>query len=62
MTQQITNDAKAMEAEAIGAEEDAQMACEDFAKETNASIETKSKDNINKSEEKVMALTIRQLS
>merc|ERR1719386_515270 len=41
MIQQIINDAKAMEAEAIRAEEDAQKAYEDFVKETNASIETK---------------------
>jgi len=52
MIQQIINDAKAMEAEAIRAEEDAQKAYEDFVKETNASIETKTKEIINKSEEK----------
>merc|ERR1740127_254973 len=52
MIQQIINDAKAMEAEAIRAEEDAQKAYEDFVKETNASIETKNKDIANKSEEK----------
>merc|ERR1719272_154665 len=52
MIQQIINDAKAMEAEAIRAEEDAQKAYEEFVKETNASIETKTKDMINKSEEK----------
>merc|ERR1719247_2645845 len=40
MIQQIINDAKAMEAETIRAEEDAQKAYEDFVKETNASIET----------------------
>merc|ERR1719461_2194140 len=55
MIQQIINDAKAMEAEAIRAEEDAQKAYEDFVKETNASIETKSKDIANKSEEKAKA-------
>merc|ERR1719453_1509746 len=43
MIQQIINDAKAMEAEAIRAEEDAQKTYEDFVKETNASIEAKSK-------------------
>merc|ERR1711957_248774 len=43
MIQQIINDAKAMEAEAIRAEEDAQKAYEDFVKETNASIEEKTK-------------------
>merc|ERR1719504_596804 len=55
MIQQIINDAKAMEAEAIRAEEDAQKAYEDFVKETNASIEAKSKDIVNKSEEKAKA-------
>merc|ERR1712056_115239 len=39
MIQQIISDAKAMEAETIRAEEDAQKAYEDFVKETNASIE-----------------------
>jgi len=52
MIEQIINDAKAMEAEAIRSEEDAQKAYEDFVKETNASIEAKSKDIVNKSEEK----------
>jgi septal ring factor EnvC (AmiA/AmiB activator) len=55
MIQQIINDAKAMEAEAIRAEEDAQKAYEDFVKETNASIEAKSKDIVNKSEVKAKA-------
>merc|ERR1719454_2572960 len=51
MIQQIINDAKAMEAEAIKSEEDAQKAYEDFVKETNSSIEAKSLDIANKSEE-----------
>merc|ERR1712127_141459 len=55
MIQQIINDAKAMEAEAIRSEEDAQKAYEDFVKETNGSIEAKSKAIINKSEEKAEA-------
>merc|ERR1719246_385650 len=55
MIQQIISDAKAMEAEAIRSEEDAQKAYEDFVKETNASIEAKSKDIVNKSEEKAKA-------
>merc|ERR1719161_2241488 len=55
MIQQIINDAKAMEAETIRAEEDAQKAYEDFVKETNASIEAKSKDIVNKTEEKAKA-------
>merc|ERR1719510_22543 len=44
MIQQIITDAKAMEAEAIRSEEDAQKAYEDFVKETNNSIEAKSRD------------------
>jgi len=44
MIQQIINDAVAMEAEALKAEEDAQAAYEAFVKETNASIEAKSKE------------------
>merc|ERR1719388_157308 len=52
MIQQIINDAKAMEAETIRAEEDSQKAYEDFVKDTNASVEAKSKDIVNKSEVK----------
>merc|ERR1711957_1046679 len=48
MIQQIINDAKAMEADAIRSEEDAQKAYEDFVKETNNSIEAKSKEMVNK--------------
>jgi len=55
MMQQIVDDAKAMEAEAIRSEEDAQKAYEDFVKETNASIEAKTKDITNKSEDKAKA-------
>eukprot|EP00747_Dinoflagellata_sp_TGD_P152747 gnl/TRDRNA2_/TRDRNA2_177336_c1_seq19.p1 gnl/TRDRNA2_/TRDRNA2_177336_c1~~gnl/TRDRNA2_/TRDRNA2_177336_c1_seq19.p1 ORF type:complete len:723 (+),score=273.51 gnl/TRDRNA2_/TRDRNA2_177336_c1_seq19:236-2170(+) len=55
MIQQIINDAKAMETEAIKAEDDAQNAYEGFVKETNEVIETKTKDMINKSEEKSKA-------
>merc|ERR1712187_411029 len=40
------------EAEAIRSEEDAQKAYEDFVKETNASIEAKSKDIVSKSDAK----------
>jgi len=57
LIQQIISDAKAMEAETIGAEEDAQKAYEDFVKETNNSIEAKSRDIINKSETKAKAET-----
>merc|ERR1719453_562560 len=55
MIQQIIDDAKAMEAEAIRSEEDAQTAYESFVKETNASIEAKSKDIVSKSESKAEA-------
>merc|ERR1711953_1545691 len=55
MMRQIIEDAKSMEAEAIRGEEDAQKAYEDFVKETNASIESKSKDIVNKSEDKATA-------
>merc|ERR1719262_2055998 len=57
MIQQIINDAKAMEAETVRSEEDAQKAYEDFVKETNASIEEKSEDIVNKSESKAKAET-----
>merc|ERR1712151_591452 len=49
MIEQIISDAKAMEAETIRAEEDSQKAYEDFVKDTNVSIEAKSKDIVNKS-------------
>jgi hypothetical protein len=55
LIQQIIDDAKAMEAETIRAEEDAQKAYEDFVKETNASTEAKSNDIVNKSELKAKA-------
>jgi len=57
MIQQIISDAKAMEAEAIRSEEDAQKAYEDFVKETNNSIEAKSRDIVNKSDLKAKAET-----
>merc|ERR1712099_141214 len=57
MIQRIINDAKAMEAETIRSEEDAQKAYEDFVKDTNASIEAKSKEIVNKSELKAKAET-----
>merc|ERR1719246_313239 len=52
---QIITDAKAMESETIRSEEDSQKAYEDFVKETNNSIEAKSKDIVNKSEVKAKA-------
>jgi len=55
MIQTIINDAKTMEAEVIRAEEDAQKAYEDFVKDSNASIEEKTKSQINKVEERAKA-------
>merc|ERR1719231_1834255 len=55
MMQSIINDAKAMEAEAIRGEEDSQKAYEDFVKETNISVDSKTKDIVNKSEMKARA-------
>jgi septal ring factor EnvC (AmiA/AmiB activator) len=55
LLQQIINDAKAMEAETVRAEEDAQKAYEDYVKETNASVEEKNKDIVHKSEVKAKA-------
>lgn len=49
LIQQIISDAKAMEAEALRSEDDAQKAYEAFVKDTNASIESKNKDIVNKS-------------
>merc|ERR1719387_356708 len=55
MIQQIIDEAKAMETDAIRAEEEAQKAYEDFTMETNGSIETKSKEIVEKSELKAKA-------
>jgi len=55
MIQTIIDDAKAMENEAIVAEEDAQKGYEDFVKDSNASIEDKSKEIIEKTEAKAQA-------
>jgi chromosome segregation ATPase len=52
MIQQIIEDTKAMEAEAIKAENDSQSTYETLVKETNASIDAKSADIVNKSETK----------
>merc|ERR1711865_139824 len=65
MMQQIIRDANKMEAEAIRSEEDAQKAYEDFVKETNNSIEAKTKDIINKKDAKAkksVLLELEQLS
>jgi len=55
MIQQIINDAKAMEKDAIRAEEDGQKTYEMFVKDTNASVESKGRDIVNKSEKKSQA-------
>merc|ERR1719240_1843727 len=55
MMQCIIDDAKAMEAEAIRGEEDSQKSYEDFVKDTNTSIEAKTKDIVSKSDMKAKA-------
>merc|ERR550514_2105081 len=55
MMQSIIDDAKALEAEAIRGEEDSQKDYEVFVKDTNASIEQKTKDSVNKSDAKAKA-------
>merc|ERR1740133_913502 len=55
MMQSIIDDSKAMEAEAIRGEEDSQKAYEDFVKDTNTSIEAKTKDIVSKSSMKAKA-------
>merc|ERR1719247_180637 len=55
MLNQIINDTKQLEADAIKAETDAQKAYESFVKDTNASIEEKNRDITNKTEEKAVA-------
>merc|ERR1719310_284417 len=52
MLEGIISETKTMEADAIKAETDAQKAYESFVKDTNASIEQKSREITNKSEEK----------
>merc|ERR1719191_1682878 len=55
MMQGIIDDAKAMEAEAIRGKKTSQKAYEDFVKDTNTSIEAKTKDIIAKGEMKAKA-------
>merc|ERR1719311_1755319 len=55
MIQTIIDDAKKEEQETITAEADAQKSYEAFVKDTNESIDEKTKDIINKSEEKARA-------
>merc|ERR1719321_453372 len=50
MIQTIIDDAKAMENEAIVAEEDAQKGYENFVKDSNASIDDKTKEIVEKTE------------
>merc|ERR1719269_46376 len=55
MLEQIISETKTMEADAVKAETDAQKAYESFVKDTNASMEEKTRDITNKSEEKAVA-------
>lgn len=55
MIQQIIDDAKAMETDAIKAEEQAQMSYEVFVTETNAAIEAATKESITAAENKAKA-------
>jgi len=55
MIQQIVSDAKAMEAEALRGESDAQKAYESFVKESNNSVETMRKEITNKSSARATA-------
>jgi uncharacterized small protein (DUF1192 family) len=50
LLEQIISDAKAMEAETIRAEEDAQKAYEDYVKDTNTATQQKNREIINKAE------------
>merc|ERR1719443_412061 len=55
MLEQIMRDTETLEAEAIKAESDAQKAYETYVKDTNKSIEEKTRDITNKTEEKSTA-------
>jgi len=55
MIQTIIDDAKAMENEAIVAEEDAQKGYENFIKDSNSSTEDKNREIVEKTEEKAKA-------
>jgi len=55
MITQIVEDSKAMMAEAVHDETDAQAAYESFVKETNNSITAKNEDIVNKSEARAVA-------
>jgi len=55
MLEQIISDAKTLEADAIKSETDAQTAYESFVKETNKSLDQKTRDITNKSDTKAQA-------
>merc|ERR1719162_1101717 len=55
LIQQVLNDAKALEADALRAENDAQKAYESFVKETNNSIDKKQQGIVNETENKAKA-------
>jgi len=55
MIQTIISDAKRMESEATKGEQDAQAAYEDFVKDSNAAIAQRSRDIVNKTEDKAQA-------
>jgi len=55
MIQTIIDDAKKLEADSLRAEEEAQTAYENMVTETNASIDKKTKEQANKTEEKAKA-------
>jgi len=55
MIQEIINDAKKMEADATRAEAEGQAAYEELVKDTNSSIEEKTKSQVNKTEERAKA-------
>lgn len=55
LIRQIIDDAKALEAETLRAEDEQQKAYEAFVKETNATIEANNLDILNKSEEMAQA-------
>merc|ERR1719191_926099 len=55
MIEQIIGETKTLEADAIKAETDAQKAYETFVKDTNASIEEKTREITNKTQEKAEA-------
>merc|ERR1719311_703175 len=60
MLEQIIRDTETLEAEAIKAETDAQKAYEEYVKDTNASIEEKTRDITNKTEAKETAMNEQQ--